>query len=259
MYVEDTESSTSEADTPPVQVQDGHKVMQAARILAPVNTERMALAAGQTRFELSSPPASPFAGTARLLSPISPTQLSDSHTSVSSGERPRLIKLVHQGDLAGIQAYVAQSPLEKHAEVVDDHKANALHLAASNYDIAIVEWLLEQGSFDVNAQDADGDTALHRAVGVGHRLARRAARSASTGRSVDRHQSGGHGRPNRRDRAAAGQACPTGGDVRGEEARRRPGGARLRSGAEPGFCVRPRAAFSTTTPSRKSRAGSTEG
>ncbi|KAI2813553.1 hypothetical protein CBS115989_9365 [Aspergillus niger] len=66
--------------------------------------------------------------------------------------------------------HVARNLLASEAEfnAQDTNGLTALHIAACEGDMLVVELLLQHPEVDVNAQDTDGLTALHIAAGEGH-------------------------------------------------------------------------------------------
>ncbi|GCB24470.1 ankyrin repeat domain-containing protein 50 [Aspergillus awamori] len=68
--------------------------------------------------------------------------------------------------------HVARNLLASEAEfsAQDTNGLTALHIAACEGDMLVVELLLQHPEVDVNAQDTDGLTALHIAAGEGHML-----------------------------------------------------------------------------------------
>jgi ankyrin repeat protein len=86
--------------------------------------------------------------------------------NVHTGETP-LHLAIHKGHMESIRLL-----LQKHAQVhlTDNRKRTALHLAvATNRHILFYMVLMQGQNVPLNAQDEDGDTALHTAVALGHR------------------------------------------------------------------------------------------
>ena len=82
-----------------------------------------------------------------------------------------LLAATQQGDLALVQQIMRQSNNETAGAAarmkIAARGATALHIAAQNGHLAVVEWLVKHGGADVAAVSKTGGTALHTAARMG--------------------------------------------------------------------------------------------